>query len=301
MLHQNCMKITRSILPLHRNVRTLEESKLKRSYSDAPAFKGRVGIITGGASGVGLSIVKALVPHEPKALIIVDNDKAMGEELAGALKKQLGPCCDIDFEHVDVVKKDQMQKVFECAKKKYCYIDLVVNNANMKSESEWERTLCTNTFGMVNVTHLAFEYMGKHKCLPGGTVINVLGVSAVDPDFVLPVTSGTKHFGLTFTRLIGHEWFFSRTGIRVMGVLPGPTETKKNLKNLLDTRGLGDVNELVKAASQSKPQKPDEVAMCVMKMIDIAESSDIYVVDGGKCGKIYDFPDRRGFKRCTFE
>src|SRR5688572_2578034 len=83
---------------------------------------GRVAVITGGASGIGLATAKRLAA-EGARVVIGDLDGTAGEAAAEVV--------DGRFVHVDVTDEEQVNHLFDAAAEAYGSVDIAFNNAGI--------------------------------------------------------------------------------------------------------------------------------------------------------------------------
>jgi rhamnose utilization protein RhaD (predicted bifunctional aldolase and dehydrogenase)/NAD(P)-dependent dehydrogenase (short-subunit alcohol dehydrogenase family) len=121
---------------------SLEQAKLKKTTSN-PEFSGKVAVVTGGASGIGLAIAKML-NAKGCAVVVLDID----ENVQNIFNKpdMVGIKCDL-------TKDIDIQKAVEVAVKSFGGIDIVVSNAGIFTPSEnldsmsdenWQRSIDIN-------------------------------------------------------------------------------------------------------------------------------------------------------------
>ena len=104
---------------------SLEQAKLKKNTS-SPEFSGKVALVTGGASGIGLAIVKML-NAKGCAVVVLD----VNPEVESMFNK-----ADIKGVRCDLSKDEDIQKAIAIAVKSFGGIDIVVSNAGIFTPSE---------------------------------------------------------------------------------------------------------------------------------------------------------------------
>ncbi|ERN16206.1 tropinone reductase-like 1 [Amborella trichopoda] len=129
------------------------------SVPNAKRLEGKVGIITGGARGIGEAAVRLFLSHGAKVVIadILDN---LGE----ALCHELGE--DVSYIHCDVTNEDDVCKTVDFTVEKYGKLDIMYNNAGIvdslmpeilnTEKAKFERVLGVNLVGaLLGAKHAA--------------------------------------------------------------------------------------------------------------------------------------------------
>ena len=91
-------------------------------------MKGKVAIVTGGASGIGLAIVESLAEVGVNT-VIADMDVAGGERTAAKLQAAGSPCL---FVPTNVSQPDQVRHLVDATVEKFGRLDILVNNAGLQ-------------------------------------------------------------------------------------------------------------------------------------------------------------------------
>ncbi|XP_017776587.1 PREDICTED: 15-hydroxyprostaglandin dehydrogenase [NAD(+)]-like [Nicrophorus vespilloides] len=234
-------------------------------------FNGKVALVTGGANGIGICMVRELLKNGVKGVVMADVNSTLGEKYS----KELGD--KVYFMKVDVTNKQQLESAFKMAFTKFGGLDIVCNNAGIFDEVNWEMTIAVNINAVVQGTLLGFQYMGKDKNGKGGVIVNtgsILGLQAIASG---PVYSGTKHFVVNFDRAFGTPFYYDRTGVKVVTICPGITDTIL----LKQVKGLEAFDGLTKYANDqlmAMPLQPAEnVARGMITAISQGENGSAWV------------------------
>ncbi len=174
---------------------------------------GKVAVITGGGTGIGKAIGKALAEEGCDIVLAARNaarlDETAAEIAAKGVRMLAVP--------TDVAKEPEVIALFERAMAEFGRVDLLVNNAGVidggpideLTLEKWHATFSVNVDGLMMCTREAFKIM---KAQGGGRIINIGSVAADRPrEWSAPYTS-SKHAvtGLTkSTALDGREYGIS--------------------------------------------------------------------------------------------
>jgi len=90
-------------------------------------IRGKVGVITGGGSGIGRAVSERLA-HDGAAIVVADLDAAGGAETVKRIEAAGGKAA---FIRADVTKLDDARKMFELAVSKFGRLDILHNNAGI--------------------------------------------------------------------------------------------------------------------------------------------------------------------------
>ena len=192
----------------------------------AGRLQGKVAVVTGGCSGIGLATVRRFVEEGAK-VVIGDIDEQRGHELVG----QLGGADLATYVQVDVTDKDQVDALFPTAKDTYGSVDIAFNNAGI-SPPEDDSILDTDleAWRRVQEVNLTSVYLCCKAALPHmleqgrGSIINTASFVAVMGAATSQISySASKGGVLSMSRELGVQ--FAREGVRVNALCPGPVNT----------------------------------------------------------------------------
>lgn len=193
----------------------MNESKCRR-------LEGRVAVVTGGASGIGLASVRRLA-DEGARIVIGDLDPASGEAAAAEV--------DGIFVRTDVTSADDVATMFRTAKETFGSIDIAFNNAGISPPDD-DSILETgiDAWRRVQEVNLTSVYLCCKEVLPymleqgKGSIINTASFVATMAAATSQISyTASKGGVLAMSRELGVQ--FARSGVRVNALSPGPVNT----------------------------------------------------------------------------
>jgi NAD(P)-dependent dehydrogenase (short-subunit alcohol dehydrogenase family) len=242
---------------------------------------GKVGIITGAASGIGAACARILAQEGAK-LVLTDVDQTGGERVAGEV--------DGAFVRHDVTSEGGWPAVAAMAEQRFGGLHILVANAGiaiMGPVTEmpyvmWRRQMAVNVDGM---------FLAVKHCLPlmrrcgGGSIVMMSSVAGLNGAGELAGYSATKGAVRLFAKSMALECAQARDNIRVNSVHPGVIDTPSW------NRVGSDATEPLDANSIATAQVPlgqaglaDDVANGVLFLASDASryiTGSELVIDGG--------------------
>ena len=250
------------------------------NFAAYPSLVDRTVFITGGATGIGASLVEHFV-EQGSRVGFVDIDAAAGRALAGRLG---GARHTPAFEHCDLTDLAQLDRALHAVRERFGRITVLVNNAandqrhtiESVTPEYWDDRIA------VNLKHQFFaaqKVMEDMKEAGGGSIINFGSISWMLKQGGMPVYTTAKSAVQGLTRSLARD--LGPFNIRVNTVVPGWVMTERQVTLWLTDEGRADIargqclqHELMPAdlARMVLFLAADDSAMC---------TAQNFVVDGG--------------------
>ena len=188
-------------------------------------FRGKVALVTGGASGFGEAIARRFA-LEGASVVVADVDEGRGKSVAASIEAAEGRAL---FVRANVSRSQDVRSMVAVTCEAFGGLDVLVNNAGFSHrtmpmwelpEEDYDRVFATNTKGV---------YLGVKYAVPvlrergGGSIVNTASIGAVSPRPGVTVYNATKGAVVTMTRGLAVE--LARFNIRVNAVNPVAADT----------------------------------------------------------------------------
>ncbi len=240
---------------------------------------GRVAVVTGGASGIGLAAVRRLASDGAK-IVIGDVDpeagKAAADEVGGL------------FVPTDVTSETDVANLLAAADDAHGAIDIAFNNAGISPPDDdsildtdldaWRRVQDVNLTSVYLCCKAVIPYMrrqGKGSIINTASFVAVMGAATSQVSY-----TASKGGVLAMSRELGVQ--FAREGIRVNALCPGPVNTPL-LKELFAKDPEKAERRLVHVP-MGRFAEPEEIAAAVAFLASDDASfitASTFLVDGG--------------------
>lgn len=215
----------------------------------------KVAIVTGGASGIGLSIAEKLLKNNYQVIISYNSSTDSARSLLEKYE-------NLDIFQVDLSNPENAQSLIDFAFSKYHKIDLLVNNAGV----DLVKMINDTTFDdfdyimKVNLYSPYFLAKGVAKHMIDAKYGNIINISSI-----LGITGGSCESAYSIskagldglTKSLAQE--LGPSNIRVNSIAPGLIDTKMNSNLTTD-----EINNLVMDFPISRIGTPDDVADLVL-------------------------------------
>jgi NAD(P)-dependent dehydrogenase (short-subunit alcohol dehydrogenase family) len=257
----------------------------KSQYARYPSLEGRAVLITGGATGIGESLVAHFArQHARVAFFDVQDEPA--QALAGRLAAE--GCPEPLYFHCDLTDLAALKAAFKQAITALGTVDVLVNNAandqrhatEEVTPEQWDSLMAINLRPQFFAIQAVLPAMRAAGSGPGTkSIVNMSSISWIIPTTGLPAYNAAKAGIVGLTRTLAHE--LGPAGIRVNAVLPGAIATERQKRLWYTPEG---VEHILRNQALKRQIEPDEVARLVL-FLAAEDSSAItnqsYVVDAG--------------------
>src|SRR5579863_5773190 len=189
-------------------------------------LEGKIGLVTGGTSGIGRETAILFAKAGAKVVVAGRHAKE-GEETIELIRSAGGEGL---FVKTDVSKAAEVETLVQVAVESFGRLDVAFNNAGIEgvwssivrqSEEDWDRTIAINLKGV----WLCLKYEIRQMLMQGGggAIVNMSSITGLVGSVGVAAYSASKHgvMGLTQTAALEN----AKRGIRINAVCPGFTET----------------------------------------------------------------------------
>lgn len=251
--------------------------------SDLINLSGKTAIVTGGAKGIGESIVRRL--HEAGAnIVLADMDESAAHTLADVLSQKRPS--SVYVVRCDVTSAGDVQSVVDAAVEQFGTIDILLTNAGIFPLAKLsdltpellEKIMAVNFTGV----HLFVRAALPHLTKQGGKIVSICSIDSLHPSGAgLAGYDASKHALWGYLKNIALE--LAPHNISVNGIAPGGIATPG-----VAAMAGGSADD-IKAAGSSVPMgrwgEPDDIAKAALFLASDFSSfmtGSMVVVDGGK-------------------
>lgn len=247
------------------------------------SFDGKVALVTGAASGLGLATATAFA-ESGAAVALADRNKSAVRKVADGLKAKGYRTLDI---HCDVADEEQVEAMVERTVAAFGRLDAAYNNAGVQNilaetaaatREDFDNVIAINLRGVWSCMKFELRQMLKQK---DGAIVNCSSIGGL----IGGAGRGTYHaakygvIGLTTSAALE----YAARGIRVNAVCPGLIHTPM-ADQMMASGQTEALNAMLRDVPIGRLGRADEIAAAVLWLCSPAASLVVghaLVVDGG--------------------
>lgn len=243
-------------------------------------FKGKVALVTGGASGIG-EACSLTFARGGANVVVVDLNEDLGAKTVAAVKELGGGAL---FLRVDVADASAVEQMVADTIAKFGRLDIAVNNAGIGGEPNmtgaytiegWHKVIDVNLNGVFYCMRYEIPAMLTNG---GGAIVNMASILGSVGFATAPAYVAAKHGVVGLTKAAALE--YTKQGIRVNSVGPGFIKTPL-LAGALDDATQAYISGLHATGRMGESQEVANLVAFLCSDDASFLSGGYYLVDGG--------------------
>ncbi|WP_448206328.1 3-hydroxybutyrate dehydrogenase [Azospirillum sp. sgz302134] len=223
------------------------------------SVKGKVAVVTGSTSGIGLGIARALAGAGADVVLNGFGDAKAIEELRAGIKAEFG--VRAGYHGADLSKPEEIRDLIGYAETEFGAVDILVNNAGIQHVAPVEE-FPPERWDAVIAINLSAVFHGIHHALPGmkrrgwGRIINIASAHGLVASANKSAYVAAKHGVVGLTKTVALETV--GTGVTCNAICPGWVLTplvQKQIDALAAARNLSNEDAGRELLSEKQPSK----------------------------------------------
>ena len=242
-------------------------------------FSGKIALVTGGGSGIGLASTLAFAAAGAH-VVVADLSQDNGNAAVSAVRAAGGSG---EFRHVDVADEAAVVELIEYIRLTRGRLDIAHNNAGIEAKTvplaevpsdNWHRVIDVN---LTSVFYCLKAQIPVMVAQGGGVIVNTASAAGLIGGFNLSVYTAAKHGVVGLTKAAAMD--YATKGVRVNALCPGAIDTP-----FLAQLPRPFLDRLIFATPMTRLGTAEEMAQAVMWLCSDASSyvtGHALAVDGG--------------------
>jgi 3-hydroxybutyrate dehydrogenase len=185
-------------------------------------LEGKLALVTGSTSGIGLSIARALAAQKARIVLNGFGDPAEIERIRATIAKESG--IDVHYEAADMSRASEIETMMKRIAERHGPVDILVNNAGIQHVApiesfppeRWDAVIAINLSSAFHTIRCAIPAMRERGW---GRIINIASAHGLVASAEKVAYVAAKHGIVGLTKVVALET--ARTGITCNAICPG--------------------------------------------------------------------------------
>ena len=220
-------------------------------------FKGKVAIVTGSTSGIGLGIARELARLRADIVLNGFGDASEIEQIRSGIEREFG--VRVSYDGADMSKDDAVRGLIATTAAKHGRLDILVNNAGIQftapveefPAAKWNAILAINLSAAFHGIAAAVPQMKKRGW---GRIINIASAHGLVASTHKAAYVAAKHGLIGLTKVVGLET--AGSGVTCNAVCPGWVRTPlvdKQIDDIAAQKGISKDDATRELLSEKQP------------------------------------------------
>jgi 3-oxoacyl-[acyl-carrier protein] reductase len=239
----------------------------------------RVAIVTGGARGIGRSVVLSLCREGADCAFTYTKSQALAESLVAEARATGRRAMPVQLDARDF---EGTRLLVQRVKEEWGRLDILVNNAGitrdkslaMMTREDWAEVIDTDLNGVFNAARACIMTFMKQR---SGNIINISSVSGIHPLPGQTNYAAAKAGVIGFTKALAKE--VAPYNVRVNAVAPGFIES--DMTATLDSKYRTRLHESIPAGRFGTPDEVSDAVLFLLSDESLFITGEVIQIDGG--------------------
>ena len=220
-------------------------------------LKGKVAIVTGSTSGIGLGIARELARLRADIVLNGFGDAGEIEQIRGGITREYG--VRVAYDGADMSKEEAVRGLIAATVEKYGRLDILVNNAGIQftapveefPAAKWNAILAINLSAAFHGIAAAVPQMRKQGW---GRIVNIASAHGLVASTHKAAYVAAKHGLIGLTKVVGLET--AGSGVTCNAVCPGWVRTPlvdKQIDDIAAQRGISQQDAAKELLAEKQP------------------------------------------------
>jgi 3-hydroxybutyrate dehydrogenase len=230
---------------------------ISQASKGIPMLKGKVAIVTGSTSGIGLGIAKELAKAGADLVLNGFGDASEIERIRSGIERDHG--VRVVYDGADMSKGDAVRELIARTIEKFGRLDILVNNAGIQftapvdefPAAKWDAILAINLSAAFHGIAAAVPQMKKQRW---GRIVNIASAHGLVASTHKAAYVAAKHGMVGLTKVVGLET--AGSGVTCNAVCPGWVRTplvEKQISDIAAERGISQREAAEELLSEKQP------------------------------------------------